>query len=36
MVEIKKELTTKEKIELACAVLSAIGSLVQAVATILK
>ena len=36
MVEIKKELTIKEKVELICLVITAITSLVQAVASILK
>lgn len=36
MVEIKKELTIKEKVELICLVITAVASLVQAVASILK
>lgn len=36
MVEIKKELTTKEKVELICLVLTAAANVVTAIATILK
>lgn len=36
MIDIKKELTTKEKIELICLVLTAIANVVTAIAAILK
>ena len=36
MIDIKKELTTKEKIELMCLVLTAAANVVTAIATILK
>lgn len=36
MMDIKKELTTKEKIELMCLVLTAAANVVTAIAAILK